>query len=659
VDAEVTPVTSCNSFQFCSFLPAEAQGRIQMSSRSLARLLVAPAVAGALIGAPLAVATPAVATPAVAPKAAVTTSTWKPRPAQYTQASVTKDLAIPMSDGVKLRGDLTLPANADGTPIGAKVPVVVTITAYNKTASAGGIGKPAVGTAPGYLVSRGYAQLTVDARGTGSSEGTWNAFDRREALDASEVMTWAHQQPWSNGKTAMSGPSYMGISQIFAAAGKPAGLKAIFPQVPAADVYRDVVASGGQVDSGFMPLWLGLVTVTGLIPPAVSATDPQSGIGALASHIGGVGAFTGPTLVKALAGQDTAYDGDFYRQRSPINVIDKVDVPTFLVSGEFDIFQRGTPLLFERLQKRGVPTKLIIGPWDHLKGSSGAEIGNAGYGSLDELQLRWFDHYVKGVRDTALDSDIAPVTYYEQGTGAWRTTSHWVGSDRTAASYKLSGSASNGTPGALTTGTAKAGTAQVLPIPVAGLCTRSTNQWTAGVLGQNPLPNPCLEDNRVNDVAGVTFDSTPVTKAVRFQGPINARLYVSTVGGNGMVSVAVEDVAPDGKVTRLTGGWQVISHRALDTGKSRYLGGTLIQPYHPFTRAAEKPLALGAVAPVDVEVFPTGASIEKGHRLRIAVQAFDTPHLTPTLPQLPSSLTGMTIHSSAAYPSVLTIPAVR
>ena len=31
-----------------------------------------------------------------------------------------------------------------------------------------------------------------------------------------------------------------------------------------------------------------------------------------------------------------------------------------------------------------------------------------------------------------------------------------------------------------------------------------------------------------------------------------------------MFSVAVEDVAPDGTVTRLTGGWQVLSQRALD-----------------------------------------------------------------------------------------------
>jgi putative CocE/NonD family hydrolase len=624
-----------------------------MSPRPLVRVLLTAVATGALLAAPLA------AIPAQAATTPAASSSWKPRPEQYTQTSTTKDLAIPMSDGVKLRGDLTLPANADGTPIGTKVPVIVTITAYNKTVIAGGFGGTLAGADPAYLVKRGYAQLTVDARGTGSSEGQWNAFDKREDQDAAEVMTWAHQQPWSNGNTAMTGASYMGIGQIFAAAGRPAGLKAIFPQVPAADVYRDVVASGGQIDSGFMPLWLGLVTATSLIPPAVAGTDPQSGIGALASHIGAVGTFTGPTLVKALAGQDTAYDGPFYAERSPINVISKVNVPTFLIGGEYDLFQRGTPLLFENLRKRGIPAKMIIGPWDHLKGSSGAEVGNAGYGPLNELQLRWFDHYVKGMPDKTLDTDIAPMTYYEQGTGAWRKSNNWVGSDRVASTWKLSGNASDGTAGGLTTGTAQDGTATVLPIPVAGLCTRSTNQWTAGIMGQNPLPNPCLDDNRVNDLAGVTFDSAPVTKSVRFQGPINARLYVDSIGGNGMLSVAVEDVAPDGTVKRLTGGWQVISDRALDTKRSRYLDGKLIQPFHPFTKATEKPLASGAVEPVDVEVFPTSASIEPGHQLRVAVQAFDVPHLTPTLPQLPGSLTAITIHSSAKYPSVLTIPAVR
>mgnify|MGYP003297392260 CR=1 FL=1 len=112
---------------------------------------------------------------------------------------------------------------------------------------------------------------------------------------------------------------------------------------PGADVYRDVVASGGQLDVGFIPLWLGLVTMTSLIPPAVTTSDPQSAIGALASHIGAVGTFTGPTLVKAMAGQDTAYDGPFYAERSPINVISKVTVPTFLVGGAAVVRARTAP----------------------------------------------------------------------------------------------------------------------------------------------------------------------------------------------------------------------------------------------------------------------------------------------------------------------------
>ena len=124
-------------------------------------------------------------------------------------------------------------------------------------------------------------------------------------------------------------------------------------------------------------------------------------------------------MLDALTGGEAAYDGTFYRDRSPYRVINRVQVPTFLVGGEFDIFQRGTPLLFENLQSRGVPVKMIIGPWNHLEGSSGEDIGEAGYGSLGELQLRWFDHYVRGLPDPTLDSDIPPITYYEQGTGDW------------------------------------------------------------------------------------------------------------------------------------------------------------------------------------------------------------------------------------------------
>ena len=106
---------------------------------------------------------------------------------------MTKDLAIPMSDGVKLRGDLTLPANADGTPIGAKVPVIVTITAYNKTVIAGGFGGDARRRRPGVPRQarlrpahrrRPRHRLVARASGTPSTSARTRTRPRS--------MTWAH-----------------------------------------------------------------------------------------------------------------------------------------------------------------------------------------------------------------------------------------------------------------------------------------------------------------------------------------------------------------------------------------------------------------------------------------------------------------------------------
>lgn len=612
-------------------------------------------LASAAATTPLAAAEPRtrVEAQAAAP-AAKLPSGWKPRPAKYTKTVTINDIPIRVSDGTILRGNLTRPATADGKAVAGKLPTLVTITAYNKSASSGiGLG----GADPGYLVKRGYAQLTVDARGTGNSEGVWGAFSKREGLDAAEVVEWAHRQPWSTGKVGMTGPSYLGITQLFAAAHHPKGLKAIFPQVPAADVYRDVVASGGQVDAGFIPLWLGLVTGLGLIPPAY-ADDPQSAIKSIVDHLMGATTFTVPLLAGAALGGDPSYDGAFYKERSPINVINKVKVPTFLIGGEYDLFQRGTPMLFDRLRRNGVTTRMIIGPWDHLQGSSGAEVAKAGYGTLSELQLRWFDKYLLDKKDRALLTDVKPFTYFEQGTGTWVQKNEWLQSDLSAKTFALSGSSTVGLrAGDLTSKASQATDKSILlPLPVAGLCTRSMNQWTAGIMNMIWPDNPCLQDNALNDYAGLTFQTAPMKKTVRMQGPMNARIYTSSLTGDGMLSVAVEDVAPNGKVSRLTGGWQTISQRALIKSKSKFMDGKLIQAYHPFTRASKRALPTGQVAPIDVEIFPTGAAIKPGHRLRISIQSFDIPHLVPTLPNAIGQGSPLTIYTGKKYPSELTIP---
>jgi putative CocE/NonD family hydrolase len=415
-----------------------------------------------------------------------------------------------------------------------------------------------------------------------------------------------------------------------------------------------VVASGGQIDSGFIPFWLGLVTATGLVPPAVNRVAPDAALLTLLQHAQGALDFQVPTITDAVTGGDQSYDGPFYKLRSPLNVVDRVDVPTFVVGGEYDLFQRGEPMLYDALRRNGVPSRLLIGPWNHVQASSGPGLPSGKVPSLDVLALRWLDRYVRGDEDPALASDVKPVTYYEIGSGKWRTAPRWLPGSVSTRTYQLDGTAAPGSPGVLTPDAVTAtGGDDVYPVPVAGLCTRSASQWTAGLAA---IPG-CETDNQLNDQLGTSYETAPLDEPVHLMGPVNARLFVSTTASDGMLSVAVEDVAPDGSVDRLTGGWQVLSHRALDGSRAVRRDGEVLQPFHPFTRAAQLPVEPGTLMGVDVEVFPTGAVLRKGHRLRITVQAFDTPHLTATVPQTLDSAGGViTIHHSPQLRSRLVLP---
>jgi uncharacterized protein len=616
--------------------------------RTLVPVLSAAVVAGAVtLAAVLPVGLGSSGSTASAAPTWAAPSGWTPRPARY-GVHVDQDVKVTISDGTVLRVNVYRPARADGSPVPRRFPVILTQTPYNKS-------MPELGFRNDFLVRRGYVQVVADVRGTGSSQGTWDSFGSREQRDGAELVRWAHSRhrPWSDGDVGLWGISYAAINQFFTAARHPRGLKAMFPIVPAGDVYRDVVASGGQLDVGFIPFWLGLVTATGVLPPFSPNVAPDAALVTLLQHLGGLFAFQLPTLTDAAVGGDPAYDGPFYRLRSPLSVVDRVQVPTYVVGGEYDLFQRGEPMLYQRLHANGVPSRLLIGPWTHLQASSGPGLPDGTVPSLDVAALRWFDRYLRGDPDPALRRDVRPVTYYEIGSGRWRTANRWLPDSVHARSLRLTGVAAPGSPGRLVGHVARtSGADAVYPVPVAGACTRSASQWTAGLAA---VP-PC-EDSRVNDSTGTSYRTRPLGKPLHLMGPINTRLFVSSTATDGMLSVHVEDVAPDGSVERLTGGWQVLSHRALDRSRSVRRDGELLQPWHPFTRAAQLPVTPGKVMRVDVEVFPTGAVLRTGHRLQITLQSFDTPHLAPTVPQVIDGAGGViTVHHSRSLPSRITLP---
>jgi putative CocE/NonD family hydrolase len=597
------------------------------------RLVLLPVTALALAGLPL------------VSSAKTTARPWAPRPATYGTV-VESDLPVTMSDGVRLNVDVIRPAGKDGKPAPGRFPVLLTQTPYNKNS-------PRLNFRSDYLVSRGYVQVIADVRGTGGSEGEWHSFDKREQRDGYELVLWAgsRARPWSNGAVGLHGTSYGAINQIFTSAQHPKGLRSSFTIVPMGDSYRDITGSGGQVNTSFIPSWLGLVTGTGLLPPTYTAKDPVRAAKSIAGHVVGVKNFQASTVAKSTTGGETAYDGPFYRTRSPIEVVDRVRVPTFVAGGWSDLFQRGEPMLYQHLRRNGVPTRLVMGPWTHIGAGNGLPAD--GVRSLDELELRWHDRYLRGMSDRTLDRDVPPVTYFEPGAGHYRMTTSWPPPGVKYRQVYLSGAAVPGRAGSLAARPPKAGVADTLVWnPSAGACSRSSVQWTAGA-GEG---GPCDTDNRSSDAAGLTYD-LPVDRTTRLAGHFAARLFVSSARPDAMLTVRVEDVAPSGASTQISAGWQVLSLRALDSRKTLRRNGLIVQPYHPFTKASERAVPVNTPVEVWVEVFASAASLAPGHSLRLALQATDTPHLTPPAQQGANSAANvLKIYHDAQHRSSLVIP---
>ncbi|MEA2467373.1 MAG: uncharacterized protein QOJ57_1499, partial [Thermoleophilaceae bacterium] len=328
--------------------------------------------------------------------------------------------------------------------------------------------------------------------------------------------------------------------------------------------------------------------------------------------------------------------------------------PAFIIGGWFDLFQRGEPMLYQRLRENKVPTRLLMGPWYHLTASGGAGLPADGVPAPRDLQLRWFDRYLMGRPDAALDTDVAPVTYNELGDGHYKTAPNYPFPDVAYRSFALSGPAAPGSPGTLKEGAAAGeGDPDSIPYsPASGVCTRSTVQWTAGA----GTSTPCETDDRANNATAISYDFTP-PEGIRVGGTISARLFVSTDAQDGMVAARVEDVDPSGKITQLTAGWQVLSLRALDEGKTVRKDGFVVKPYHPFTKVSKLPVNAGEPMEVYVEIFPTAALFAKGHTLRLTLQSGDAPHLSPPLPQLADSFGGtIKVWHDAGHPSQLIVP---
>ncbi|HWU67412.1 MAG TPA: CocE/NonD family hydrolase [Stenotrophobium sp.] len=555
-------------------------------------------------------------------------------PTTYSK-TVSQEVSIPMDDGVLLGATVTFPSLDGKTPAPGKFPVVLSMTPYGRHALSSAPDQPTFAT-------RGMIGAVVDVRGTGGSEGNLdgNYFSPREARDGYELIEYFGTQPYSSGKVGMSGGSYVGITQLLAAEQQPPHLAAIAPQVALSDLYRDGYTHGGILNLFFDVQYIAVQGAPGY---AGVNTDPgmlqQTVLGKLQQLTGT------PILFDYLQRPN---DDVFYRDRSPIYNIDRIQVPVLIVDGWRDGFVRGAIENYKALAQRpGVETRLYIDPCTH-KGCGGEFAPLTNPPNQDNEQaviVEFLSHYLLG---TPIPPR-SPVRVYLQPGNGYLESRQWPPPQTQMLKMFLDS-------GMLTaTAPTAGGSESYFTNPAAGL-SMSFDEY--GTVAASPyLPT----DQRLADGMGLTWRSAPLTQKTTLVGPTILHLVAASTASDTDWIAKLADVGTDGSETLISNGYLRASHRALDTARSQRNG----VPYH--THVDPMPLTSGQTYDFDFEIWPTAYVLAAGHRLQLRLTSYDVPTHAPVsimfdrnnplatqiVPLLPATNTVM---EGGADPSSLTVP---
>jgi len=492
-------------------------------------------------------------------------------PNQPQAVTVDLDVPAPMRDGTVLRANIYRPAGE------GRWPVLLTRLPYGKDLPLG-----SAILDPVQAARRGYVVIVQDTRGCGVSDGDFYPF-RTEADDGVDTVAWAAALPYSDGQVGMYGASYFGFTQWAAAVRQPPALKAMVPFITWADALDGQAARGGAFEFGISASWtlgMGLGQLFrryGQDPPALGAA-----VAAWAAELDALGTTGYASLPLAefapLRRPEVApifFDGlaaPLDRAQEPFATTtvlgkhDRVDVPTLNIGGWYDIFLAGTIANYQAMRAQGKPSKLLIGPWTH--GNQGNPIGERTFGfgaqaglialrmDLRGLQLRWFDHWLKGL-DTGMLAE-APITLFVMGANVWRNEREWplARAVETPWYLRAGGVLSPERPGDEPSDRYDYDPAD--PTPTRGGALLMTPEYPAG-----PYDQRAIEARP--DV--LTYVSAPLERDTEVTGPITVRLWAVSSAPDTDFVARLTDVSPDGRSFNVTDGIVRARYRGLAAGE--------------------------------------------------------------------------------------------
>ncbi len=594
-----------------------------------------------------------------------------------------KDVMIPMRDGVKLAADIYRPAR-DGYAADGKFPVILMRTPYNKESSA------ASATA---LVPHGYVVVLEDVRGRYKSEGHWLAL-ATDPEDGYDTAKWIGAQSWCDGGIGTIGSSYAGATQhAMAIAGAPY-LKAMIPRNAMSDFGRYGVRHNGAFELRFFNWVFTLGNATGTpnaLPAAKRAASDPAAAEALAQMGNDVRQYArnlplrpgttplkfAPDYEKWLVEAMSHGDYDNFWKNAGSSVVDHLseyeDVPEYHTTGWYDSW--GTQvanLNFVELRKsKKSLQRLIVGPWIHssenVSYAGEAQFTDDAAIDLTAFQLRWFDHFLKGV-DNGVDRE-PPVRIYVMGGGDahktaegriyvgghWRDEQEWPLARTVYTPYYLraGGVLSPDKPLSDTPITYRFDPKN--PVPTLG--GNVSSQGT--LMFQGAADQRCRADfwlctdtlplSARNDV--LVFQTPPLEADVEVTGRLVVKLWASSDGLDTDFTAKLVDVYPPNP--DFSNG--VDLNIADSIVRARYRNGfgkaELLKPGQPYE--------------FTIEMYPTSLVFKKGHRIRLDISSSNFPRFDvnpntgePLNDNRRVQTANNTVYLDAQHPSQIILPVI-
>jgi putative CocE/NonD family hydrolase len=558
-----------------------------------------------------------------------------------------RNVACQMRDGVTLAADVYRPQGE------GPFPVILMRLPYDKTSA-----ENIAYTDPSWYARHGYMVVVQDVRGRWASQGEFTPF-LHEAEDGYDTIEWAARLSGANGRVGMYGFSYAGATQLMPATLRPPSLTTICPALTASQYYEGWTYNQGALALAFTMSW-----ATQLATDDARRAGDDDAVRQLSAVFGSIQGWNWYLPLDAfppLSGNygtyfldwlaHPTYD-DYWRRWSIDEDYSRLTVPALHVGGWYDVFLSGTVKNFLGLREQAgseaarAGQKLLVGPWMHMPWAP-ASASSAGCEptTVDDMQLRWFDQFLKGEETGVLD---APVSVFVMGAETWRDYPDWpppgaapmrwfIHSDGRANSRFGDGVLSLDAP---TDEPPDRFTYDpLIPIPSVG----GHSCCFGFVAPMGPADQRAAEE--LNGM--LVYTSEPLAAPLELLGDVAVTLYAATSARDTDWTARLCEVYPDGRSINLQEG--IVRARSRESLSAP----SLLEPDRAYC--------------YDIALGPVGARIAPGNRLRLTISSSDFPQWDRNLntgdalfTQGPSAtaVATQTVLHDAAHPSHLTVSAM-